>query len=193
MSAYKKLQPFFDLLCEYQRVERVVHVPGQDRWENNVEHSYILTMLAWYIVSRDKLDLDLNRVIRYALVHDLVEVYAGDTYIYDAEARKSKHEREAKAQEQLKEYFPEFKDLHETIAAYETLQDPEALFVKALDKLHPMLAIYAGGGRTWKEKSIKLDVIQNMKQEYIDRSPEIKPYFDSFVEHLRTRPELFTR
>lgn len=192
MSTHETLRPFFDLLCEYQRIERVVHVPGQNRRENNVEHSYVLAMLAWYILSRDKLSLDLNRVIQYALVHDLVEVYAGDTNLFDMEARKTKHKREMHARCKLIDTFPEFPDLHKTIERYERQDDPEARFVKALDKIHPMLVTYVDGGRTWREEGITIDMIVTMKQEHIDRSPELKLYFDSFVEHLRGRPELFT-
>jgi len=189
--ALEALQRFNDLLLQYQRIERVMRVPGTERNENDVEHSYMLTMLAWYLIEKDKLSLNKDLVIKYALVHDLVEVYAGDTYIYDEEARKTKHEREGKAAQRLALEFPDFSELHTLIAEYERQDTAESRFVRALDKLHPMLCIYVDGGRFWKEKRVSLDMIITAKREIVECSPEVKPYFDSFVEHLRTRPELF--
>jgi putative hydrolases of HD superfamily len=194
MKDYSSLTPFFELLCEYQRVERLVYVPqGGGRKENNVEHSYLLAMLAWYIIEKDKLVLDIDRVLRYALVHDLVEVYAGDTSLFDAQARVGKKEREQEAQRKLAEKFTDFSALHETIERYEAQEDAESRFIKALDKLQPMFASYLEGGTTWKEQGVTLSRIIELKRECMDKAPEIKPYFDSFVEHLRTHPELFAQ
>lgn len=83
---------FTKLLNKFCDIERVIHSNGGDRLENDVEHSYRLAMLAWYIISSNKLSLDLDLVIKYALVHDLVEVYAGDTYIYTRRHRVEKQQ-----------------------------------------------------------------------------------------------------
>jgi putative hydrolase of HD superfamily len=68
---------FEELLHKFALVERVAHIKGRTTRENDVEHSYIITMLAWFVIDTFKLSLDTNKVLRYALVHDLVEVYAG--------------------------------------------------------------------------------------------------------------------
>lgn len=187
-----KFAAFYDLLLAYQRVERVVYVPGTSRWENDVEHSYMLAMHAWYLIQEDQLPLDTALALQYALVHDLVEVHAGDTYLYDAAARATKRQREEQAAARLKQEYPEFPDLHKTIAAYEAQADGESRFIRALDKLQPMLSILADGGRLWRERGITLDMLVSSKQPVVDRSPEVKPYFDDLVAYLRTRPELFT-
>ena len=85
--------------------------------ENDMEHSYQLVMLAWYLMDAYKLDLDSNLVMRYCLVHDLVEVYAGDTYTFtqDVDHLSSKVEREEKALLLIKEKFQEFPEMTEYI------------------------------------------------------------------------------
>ncbi len=186
-----RLHQFNDLLTAYQGIERMVYVRGTDRLENDVEHSYLLTMLAWYLIEKDKLKLDVNRVIKYALIHDLVEVYAGDTYVYDKVARATKKKREAAAAKRLADEYSDFETLHTLIEEYERQDDPESRFVKALDKLHPMLCIYADEGRFWKEKGVTVELMIETKQETFDRSPEVKPYFDMMIELLRSRPDLF--
>ena len=189
--SFESLRRFNDLLLAYQRIERVVWVPGTTRNENDVEHRYMLTMLAWYLVRKDKLSLNLDLILRYALVHDLVEVYAGDTYIYDPTAVATKHEREAKAGERLKREYPEFDDLHETIVAYEQQEDAESRFVRALDKVMPLLVGYTDGWRRWREEKVTLQMAVDAKQEIINRSPEVRPYFDALVEELKGHPEFF--
>lgn len=190
----EKLIKFTKLLNEFRAVERVLRVPGQDRYENDTEHSYNLAMMAWYIVSSTKNNLDQDKVIRYALVHDFLEVYAGDTYIYseDAAHLASKHEREAAAIAKLRETLTEFPDLHATIDAYEARSDAESRFVYALDKIEPVLHMYLDGGRTWKEAKIGLERVYESKKDKVSLSPEIKPYFDELMELLKSKEkELF--
>ncbi len=190
----EKLLQFTKLLDEFRFVERVLRVTGQNRWENDTEHSYNLAMMAWYIVSSTKTNLDQDKVIRYALVHDFLEVYAGDTYIYteDAAHLASKHEREAAAIMKLRETLTEFPDLHAAIEAYEARGDAESRFVYALDKIEPVLHMYLDGGRTWKEAGIGLDRVYESKKDKVALSPEIKPYFDELMTLLKSEEqELF--
>lgn len=148
---------FHTLLDAFALVERVAHVTGREQRENDAEHSFALAMLAWYMADAFDLALDKDKLLRYALAHDLVEVYAGDTYIWDEERKKTKHEREEKARLQLMENFPEFKGLHTTIEAYEAREDAESQFIYALDKVEPVLKNYAQDGRTWKEMGVAHD------------------------------------
>jgi len=190
----EKLLQFTKLLDEFRAVERVLRVTGQDRFENDTEHSYNLAMMAWYIVSSTKINLDQDKVIRYALVHDFLEVYAGDTYIYSSDAAHlaSKHEREAAAIVKLRETLSEFSDLHVAIEAYEARQDVESRFVYALDKIEPVLHMYLDGGRTWKEAKIGFDRVYKSKKDKVALSPEIKTYFDELMTLLKSEEqELF--
>src|SRR5680860_196716 len=115
----KKSIEFIELLQKFQKIERAIYVKGEDRKENDSEHSYQLVMFAWYLISSYKLDLDLDLIIKYALVHDLVEVYAGDTFAFDDDHRESKEKREDESLERLKSEFGEFPDIFPLIEQYE--------------------------------------------------------------------------
>lgn len=193
-SSLDNLISFAKLIGELQAVERVIRIRESDRWENDVEHSYSLAMLAWYILDTEKLSLDRDRVFRYALAHDLVEVYAGDTYIYseDKELLASKPERERLAAERLLTEFPEVPEMHAAIRSYVAKDDAESRFVYALDKIEPVLKIYLDGGQTWKEKGITFEMLYEHKKDKIALSPEIQPYFDGLMALLkREKKELF--
>lgn len=183
----QKLLGFAKILNEFQRVERVIRVEGSDRWENDVEHSYDLAMLAWYILATTETTLNHDKVIRYALIHDFLEVYAGDTYNFSTDTTHlaSKHEREAAAAVKLRETLSEFTELHETIDAYEKRNDAESRFVYALDKIEPVIQLYLDGGRTWKEKEVTLEMVYENKKDKVALSPEIKAYFDELMELLQ--------
>lgn len=193
-DSLSNLLSFARILGELQAVERVIRVRGSDRWENDVEHSYSLAMLAWYILDTEKLPLDRDRVFRYALAHDLVEVYAGDTYLYseDQALLASKPERERLAAERLAAEFPEVPELHAAIRGYVTKEDAESRFVYALDKIEPMIKIYLDKGRTWKEKEVTLAMAYESKKDKVIHSPLISRYFDEIMALLRKEEnELF--
>lgn len=183
----QKLLGFARMLNELQAVERVIRVKNADRWENDMEHSYHLAMLAWYIIDSQKLSLDREKVFRYALAHDLVEVYAGDTYLFseDKELLDSKPERERLAAERLAKEFPEVPEMHDAIFRYVRKDDPESRFVYALDKIEPIIKLYLDGGRTWKEMHVTLDMAYESKKDKVALSLEIKAYFDEMMVLLR--------
>lgn len=185
---------FTEMLDAFRKVERVLYANGTNRMENDSEHSYHLAMLAWYIADSGKLDLDKNLIIKYALVHDLVEVYAGDTYLYseNREHRESKVDREHQALIRLKEEFPFSEDMFSTIDRYEKREDRESRFIYVLDKMQPIIQIYLDDGRMWKEKGITLQMLFEKKKDKVALSPEIMPYFDELMALLKAEEkELF--
>ena len=161
-------------------------VPNKDRDENDAEHSFSLAMLGWYINNTEKLGLDLEKILKYALVHDLVEVYAGDTFFYqkDQKVIAEKHGREEKAAVQLKDEYSEFPEIHYLIAEYEKREDKESRFIYALDKVEPLLSVYLDGGRSWKRDKITLEMIKTMKKEKVAVDPTIERLFNEVVERL---------
>lgn len=195
MSELNDILRVVQLTNQFQAIKREVYHQGQESKENDAEHSFQLVIVAWYIIEANKLSLDLNKVIKYALVHDLVEVYAGDTFIYGDEAKiASKQQRETEAQKKLQETFPRFADLHQTIEAYETRKDPESIFVYELDKILPIINIYLDKGRMWKKHQISLEMLQTNKEKKIRDSVEIKKYFVELVKILKEQEtELFTK
>ena len=113
-------------------------------------------MTAWYLIDRNKLQLDKPRVLMYALAHDLVEAHAGDVnpLTADSKTMDQKPANEHQAAARLQADFPEVPSLHETIRAYEQKADPESRFVYVVDKVLPIMNIYLQGGRWYKEHGI---------------------------------------
>jgi putative hydrolases of HD superfamily len=190
MHDLEKLLAFTTFLHKFQHIQRKVFVVGEDRRENDLEHSGQLALVGWYLVSSNKLSLDIDKVIKYALIHDLVEVYAGDVYFYSLN-RKDKEEKEHKARIKIEEEFSEFTDLHREIQAYEKRVDEESKFVYALDKLLPILNIYLDKGRSWKLDEVTLEMLKKHKREKIKLSKDIEVYFDKIIEILETHTDDF--
>ncbi len=180
----QRLLKFVKLTNDFQEIERVVLIRGSERFENDSEHSFQLALVAWYICDSEKLDLDMAKIIKYALVHDLVEVYAGDTFAFDKDQSRhdSKKDREMAAYERLKEEYSEFNEMLEMILGYEEKNDEEARFVYALDKIVPPLNMYLDGGRTWQRRGISLQDMIDNKSSKVAEHPHIEKYFQLIVE-----------
>ncbi|HEY0908269.1 MAG TPA: HD domain-containing protein [Candidatus Paceibacterota bacterium] len=182
-SSFEKTIAFSHLIHAFQRVERRTHVPGTERWENDAEHSYALAMMAWYLIDSLRLSYDKEKVFRYALAHDFVEVYAGDTWSFGkADTKgKSKAERETESQAKLASGFSEFADLHATIGSYESRKDEESRFVYALDKVMPILAGFAQQGRDWKGLGVSFMDVYEYKKEKILAQKEVSAIFEELM------------
>lgn len=170
---------FIRLTHDFQKVERMPYVKGEKRKENDVEHCYQLAMLGWYIAVSNKLPLDVNKVVKYGMLHDMVEVYAGDTYIFDSDqsVHESKLEREHQALLRLKDEFPEFSEMTDLIEQYESRADEESKFIYALDKLIAPLNIYLDDGRIWKDMKVTFDQLIENKTPKVKAHSEVDKYF----------------
>lgn len=164
----KQLLHFVQFTHKFQQVKRRIIVNHENRCENDSEHSYQLALLGWYIVSSQKLNYNIDLIIKYSLVHDLVEIYAGDTF-FEAEAslQATKEEREQSALQKIEIEFPEISDITELIHKYESKSDPEAQFVYALDKMIPVLNIYLDNGRSWKNDKVSFEMIKNKDKKIV--------------------------
>lgn len=183
------------LLLAFSQIERVVDRKHKDAYirESDTEHSYNLAMTAWFLAPYFP-HLDPDAIIRLALVHDMVEIHAGDTYAYaEQEILDTKAAREAAALKKLQQEWPDFPGLTATIHAYEQRDTEEAKFVYALDKIMPMLVIYLSDGYTWKREGVTLEKQHNAKKDKIAVSPEIKSYYDALHELLQAVPDIIAR
>lgn len=189
------IQRLFDLqnfLHEFHFIERVVDIPGQpNRRETDTEHTYTLAMTAWFLAQYFD-DISGDKVIRYALVHDLVEIYAGDTYAFaDQEQLDTKHEREQKAFAKIKAAWQDFPEMVTAIESYEARVDRESKFVYALDKIMPPLIIFMDEGRTWKRQQVTFKLHHDKKSEQVSVSPEVSDYYAELVELMKQNPDYF--
>jgi putative hydrolases of HD superfamily len=174
---FEQLVDFIRFTHEFQEVIRVARPPYRDRFENDAEHSYQLAMVAWFLIDQEKMKLDKERCFMYALAHNLVEIYAGDTYFLDNAKGTSKHTREKDALKKIQKRFPRFKVLADTISAYEKKADKESKFIYALDKIIPPIQIYMEEGKLWKEMKVAADELFRNKDGKIAVSPDIDAYW----------------
>jgi putative hydrolase of HD superfamily len=156
------LLKFIEFTHKFQQVKRRLFVNHEMRDENDVEHSFQLAFLGWYIISSQNLSYNVDLVIKYSMIHDLVEIYAGDTYFESGKnLQDTKEERERKALQQIQAEFPEFIEMTDLITNYEGRKDKESEFVYALDKMIPVLNIYLDKGRSWKRDKVTFEMIRN--------------------------------
>jgi putative hydrolase of HD superfamily len=196
------IQRLFDLqdfLHKFHAIERVVYLPGYpkgqatkaDRAETDTEHSYTLAMTAWFLAQYFP-ELDTDKCIKAALVHDLVEIYAGDTYVFaDKTQLDTKVEREQAALQQIAQEWQDFPEMISIIKTYEQLATPEHRFVYALDKIMPPLVIFMSKGYTWQKHKITFEMHHDAKKNKIAKSPEILAYYNQLLDLMHQHPDYF--
>lgn len=191
MTDLELLLKFTKFTHEFQQVKRMVLVNGENRLENDSEHSFQVAMLCWYFIELKHLKYDINKVLKYALVHDLVEAYAGDTFFYGN--REGKEEREKIAFEKMKKEFSEFTEMLTCIENYEKQLDSESKFVKAFEKIIPPLNIYLDNGRTWKDEKhkITLEKLVKNKTPKVIACEDLIEIWDEFTKLLTLNKDMF--
>ena len=175
---------FIELIDGMKTITRTITLKCW-RKESDADHSYHLAMMVMILID-DFPDLDALKCLKLALLHDLVEIFAGDTYIFDTEWVKNKKEREhtslLKIEEIVgKDQFREFKSI---IDEYESHQTREAQFVYQLDKLHPMIQIYMTNGCDFQTyKTNTQDLIAN-KYNKIDDTFGFREILDQYLKKM---------
>lgn len=152
----KKQICFIVEVDKVKNIFRQTYLADGERKENDAEHSWHLALMAVLLQEHMEDKADLTKVMIMVLIHDLVEIDAGDTYAYDEKGAQTKREREVKAADRIFGLLPEdqgqyFRELWEEFEAYET---PEAKFAHLLDNFQPLLLNDASGGRSWKEHGV---------------------------------------
>lgn len=187
---------FLKLLRDFEKVERAVYRP-ENRKENDAEHSFQVALMCWFLVDAFELDLDKEKILKYGLVHDLVETYAGDTCVFpnakvDSPSIESKEEREHVALKRIKEEFKDLEDIISSLEDYENKVDDESIFVYEVDKLIPLLNIYLDKGYCWKKINISLEDIITEKRKKVKTTKELVDLLEEVLERLdQEKEELF--
>ncbi|GJM36980.1 MAG: phosphohydrolase [Acidimicrobiales bacterium] len=140
------------------------------RRENSGEHSWHLAMLAMVMAPHAKEPIDLDRAIRILLVHDIVEIDAGDVDIYDYEARKAKEAEEVIAADRIFGLLPEpeASELRALWDEYEARETPEARFAYSCDRLQPFLLNLAIGGESWTRRGVSGSAVKAVNSKMVD-------------------------
>jgi putative hydrolase of HD superfamily len=166
-------------------IDRAYQLKDTGRKENDAEHSYQLALVSWYLITKHKLPLNVGLCMSYSLVHDLVEIHAGDTFFYSDDSRAAdKKTREAAALAEISKEFPDLPELTTLIHDYETRADEESVFVYALDKLLPVVSIYLNDGKPWQEERITLSMLQSKKVDKVALHGITKEYYTQLTKLL---------
>jgi putative hydrolases of HD superfamily len=183
------------LVFEFAKINRKT-LRDDGEYESDTDHTVMLSICACAFadkVYKDK--LDIGKVAQFAIVHDLVEAYAGDTDTVNISADKKleKEERERKALERIEKEFGEvYPWIHTTIAAYEDRSTPEARFVKTLDKAMTKITNAINRGEAIKKKGTTYEEIKmfftnqlgEYRLKYGDEFPELIDVLDELMQHM---------
>ncbi len=154
------------------------------RYENTAEHCWHVALMALTLIEYAPVQLDLPHVVRMLLVHDLVEIDAGDTFAFDAKGHETKEAREQAAADRLFGLLPEpdglaLRSLWEEFEASET---PEARYALAMDRLEPLLSNISNAGGSWREHQIDNAAILRRMDPIRTGAPGLWPYVLTAIE-----------
>jgi len=184
-ARFKKQIEFVLEVDKLKHVLRQTVLLDRSRRENSTEHSWhIALMVMLFAEYSQQKDIDLLQVMKMLLVHDLVEIDAGDTYCYDDEGRQVQSEREAAAAARIFGLLPEDQaaELRALWDEFERRQTSESKFANALDRVQPLLHNYFTDGLTWQANNIKSSQVYNRMRPVKDGAPELWEYVGTLIE-----------
>lgn len=161
VSDLSKIVDFCRTIDKEKFIQRRTFLSDGERLENDAEHAWHMAVMALLLSDYSNESIDRLKVVSILLVHDLVEVYAGDTFAYDVEGLKTQRQRELEAADRLFSQLPE--EMGERIRSlwdeFEESESAEAKFAHTLDNFQPLMLQHASGGRSWREGGRKLSEV----------------------------------
>ncbi|MEH2920456.1 HD family hydrolase [Samsonia erythrinae] len=175
-----------DKLKSVQRRSKII---GSECYEDSAEHSWHFAVAAMALAPYAGEGVDIQRVIQMALIHDIVEIDAGDVLVYDLSARLAIHDQEVAAAARIFGLLPEpqrqqFQALWEEYEANET---PSAQFALLLDRIMPMLMNLHNGGQSWVENGIRLEQVIGRADFIANLNPELWRYLKQHLEDAHAK------
>lgn len=155
----ERLKKQLDFALEVDKeknIFRQTHLSGHGRNENDAEHAWHMALMAYLLKEYSNEPVDIAKVMLMCLIHDVVEIDAGDTYAYDADGLKTQKEREDRAKERIFSLLPEDQkaDLIALFDEFEAYETPESKYAHAMDNLQPLILNNSNGGSDWKEHGV---------------------------------------
>jgi len=182
---FQKQLDFIREIDKEKQIFRQSYVSDATRKENDAEHAWHMAIMAFLFSEYANEKIDVLRTIRMILIHDVVEIDAGDTYAYDEVGKKSQREREEKAAKRLFGMLPEdqAKDLLALWEEFEAGDTSEARFARALDNFQPMMLNDATNGIAWEEHGVAVSKILKRNERTPRGSVELWEYArENFIE-----------
>ncbi len=187
-----RIDILLDFLKEIEKlklIERRVFVSNKSRFENSAEHSWHLAMFIILFEMDLPKDLNFNKMLKMALIHDLVEIYAGDTFFFDEEHKKSKKEREKKAAKKLFGKLPEDlkKELNTLFYEHEEAKSKEAKMVRSFDQLQPMIQNILSDGYSWTLHKITAEDVERHKNNYMAHNEKVMQIYKKLFREAKKK------
>ena len=167
-----------------KNILRQTHLSGHGRRENDAEHAWHMAIMAYLLREYANEEVDIAKVMLMCLIHDIVEIDAGDTYAYDAEGLKTQKAREEAAKERIFSLLPEDQkaELTALFDEFEEYQTPEAKFAHSMDNLQPLLLNNSNGGGDWKEHGVSSATVYTRQSKTKLGSEELYEVTDRIIQ-----------
>ena len=183
----QRLQQQLDFCLEIDKTKNIFRqtsLSGRGRKENDAEHSWHMAVMAYLLQEYSNTPIDIGKVMIMCLIHDIVEIDAGDTYAYDAEALKTQKAREDAAKERIYSILPA--DQKEQLTAifdeFETAQTPEARFARAMDNMQPLLLNHSNKGVDWIAHQTKAEQVYRRQARTAEGSAALYEVTKEFLK-----------
>ena len=193
MTDNARFQRQIEFILEIDRLKQVLRqtfTTDKSRQENSAEHSWHVALMA-VILSEYAEDprIDVFRVVKMLLIHDVVEIDAGDTFCYDDHAREGQHERELQAAKRIFTLLPtdQAQQLQSLWEEFEARQTLNSRFANALDRLQPLINNYYIDSRSWQEHSVKRHQVVARMRAIEEGAPKLWRYAMELIEDAVAR------
>ena len=180
----KKQLAFALEIDKEKNIFRQTHLSGHGRNENDAEHAWHMAIMAYVLREYSNEKIDVAKVMLMCLIHDIVEIDAGDTYAYDAENLKTQTARENAAKERIFSLLPD-EQKEELIALFdefEAFETPESKFAHAMDNLQPLMLNNSNGGADWKEHEVTAQQVYGRQSKTRLVSETLFEVVDSIIQ-----------
>lgn len=179
----ERLQKQMDFILEIDKLKKITrqsYISDASRFENDTEHSWHLAMMCMLLGEYANEKVDTLHVMKMVLIHDIVEIDAGDTYAYDKASNTTKRAREEKAADRLFSILPkdQAEELRNLWEEFEENETPEALFAHALDNLQPVMLNDATDGLAWRNHKVE-------KTQILERNKKTAMGAEELFEYVR--------
>ena len=185
--AEKRLEDQMKFLLEIDKEKNILrqtHLSGHGRRENDAEHAWHMAIMIYLLREYANEKIDLAKTMMMALIHDIVEIDAGDTYAYDTAALATQQEREAKAAQRIFGLLPE-DQRDEMLALFQEFEDyetPEARFAHVLDNLQPLMLNNSNNGGDWREHQVKRSQVYKRNARTSTGSETLWAYMEGLIQ-----------
>lgn len=167
-----------------KNIFRQTHLSGNGRNENDAEHSWHIAIMAYLLREYANEEVDIAKVMLMCLMHDIVEIDAGDTYAYDSVGLQSQKAREDVAKQRIFSILPEdqAKECIALFDEFEAYETAESRFAHAMDNLQPLILNNSNGGKDWKDRNVTAEQVYNRQNKTKLGSEKLFEVIDTVIQ-----------